>query len=137
MGVLPCPGINGGVAVRGSTEFVRYKHRWLADFDTDPGKMKYLETVWNRIARTKLKTQKQFNEARRQDEIEEVLTGENEMDSWATHRGDMTVFVTDHLHRGASSQGIGYAYFCAWEVPQNKGAHTDGHMDGLPVQYTN
>jgi hypothetical protein len=33
-----------------------------------------------------------------------------------------------------SSNGIGYAYFCAWEVPENK-ART--HTDGVPVQYTN
>jgi hypothetical protein len=134
VGVLPCPGINGGLAVRDSTEFVRYVHRRLSEFDTDQEKMAYLETVWKRIVRTKIKTQNQFNEATRQDQIAEVLTEGNEMIGWTTSRGDMTVFLTDHLHRGASSKGIGYAYFCAWEVlQQNKHTHTDG----LPMHYTN
>jgi hypothetical protein len=134
VGVLPSPDTNGGVAVRGSTEFVRYVHRQLSEFDTHKQKMDYLETVWKRIERTRITTQDQFNMATRQDEIAEVLSGENEMIGWETRRGDMTVFVTDHLHRGASSNGIGYAYFCAWEIrQQNEGTHTDG----LPVQYTN
>jgi hypothetical protein len=97
--------------------------------------MDHLETVWNRFRRTKVTTQKQFDLTTRQDQIEEKLCNGNEVDSWKSKKGDMTVFLTDHLHRGASSRGKGYAYFCAWEVPQNK--VEDTHTDGLPVHWTN
>jgi hypothetical protein len=137
VGVLPCPcaGIEGGVSVRDSTEFVKYTHKRLTDFATDKEKMDYLATVWNRIERLTVKTKKQFDLAKRQDEVKEILTAGNCSVSWATCRGDMTVFLSDHLHRGAASSGIGYAYFCAWEVPQNTVADT--HTDGEPVQFTN
>jgi hypothetical protein len=134
VGVLPKPGINGDVAVRDSTEFVRYAHKRLTEFDTDQAKMDYLDTVWNRIRRVRVTTQNEHDSVTRQDEIEEVLSVGSEKVSWPTRSGDMSVFFTDHLHRGASSNGIGYAYFCAWEVPENK-ART--HTDGVPVQYTN
>jgi hypothetical protein len=135
VGILPLPGIAGAEAVRGSTEFVRYDHKRLSDFATNKDKMNYLGTVWSRIRRVTVTTPEQFHLAKRQDEIEEVLTEGNEMVSWPTSRGDVSVFFTNHLHRGAASSGIGYAYFCAWEIPENEISNT--HTDGLPVQCTN
>jgi hypothetical protein len=134
VGVLPKPGIKDAVAVRGSTEFVRYEHKRLKEFDTDKKKIDYLRTIWNRIKRVRTTTQRQHDLATRQEEIEEELTIGNELVRWEASIGAMSVFFSDHLHRGASSNGIGYAYFCAWEVDHNK----DGmHTDGEPVQYTN
>jgi hypothetical protein len=120
--------------VRVGTELVKYPHKMLIDM-TAADCYNHIRTVFARIKRDTAVTARQFDQCVKQSQVREGLTGENVIHSCKCAAGDLCVFYTDHLHRGASSSGEGYAYFCSWEIPEYRG-HKH-HTDGIPIQLTN
>jgi hypothetical protein len=117
--------------VRVGTELVKYPHKMLIDMGAQEC-LDHLKTVFGRIKRD---TATPFDQCLEQSQVKESLTGENVIHSLASVPGDLTAFYTTHLHRGASSNGVGYAYFCSWEIPEYKG-HKH-YTDGVPIHLTN
>jgi len=117
-----------GSSCRGSTELAEYPHKDYMGPSQNATKLEHVGWVFGNVTRKKIK-----KDLVRQDQVQEELKDGLNIVNWPVKLGDLCVFYTDHLHRGAASEGQSFACFCAWTRSQTE----EGHTDSCPVTCMN
>lgn len=121
-------------AEQGPTQVVAYAHRFLQDM-THQEAITYFTKVFDKVHRATARTEEEWLRTVRQDAVVEQLESGTHIEQGESKDAGMSLFLTDHLHRGAPSNGVGYGFFCSWRIPEY--AHVKSCTNGLPITKLN